>query len=91
LTRPTRTSSSSRSIAVLVRYSQHITAVHPLRKEIQIPPPMIAAELNSQHIDAVGLENQIPVWWSGPRLYAYLTRTWKRLDQRVWPVVFVRN
>jgi hypothetical protein len=51
----------------------------------------IAAELDSQHIDAVVLEYQIPVWWSGTRLYDYLTRTWKRLDQPTWPVVFVRN
>jgi hypothetical protein len=51
----------------------------------------IAAELDSQQVDAVVLEYQIPVWWSGTRLYGYLTRTWKRTDQPVWPVVFVRG
>ncbi len=51
----------------------------------------IAKELEAQHIDAVILEYQIPVWWSGTRLYIYLTKTWKRLEQPAWPIVYIRE
>jgi hypothetical protein len=42
---------------------------------------LVAAELDEQHIDAIVLEYQTPIRWSGTCLYGYLTSTWKRMDQ----------